>query len=135
MKNYVISAEDHDRISQFLTTYRPFLSSEIEQIALLKNKLRDAVIVPESRLARTIISMYSTAKVMNLTHRETGLYMLVYPHHANPGRRKLSILSPLGRTLLGCSEGDFIDFALGDDILKLAVTEVLQPKVHGELQR
>lgn len=134
MQTHVISAEDHDRITEFLKSYRPFISSEIEQIALLKNKLRDAVIVPESRLSRAIISMYSTAKVMNLTYRDTGLYMLVYPHHANPGRRKLSILSPLGRTLLGCSEGDFIDCALGDDILKLAVTEVIQPKVHGELQ-
>lgn len=130
MNTYVISDEDLDSILEFLSRYPPFISSEVEQIALLKKKLRDAVIIPKANLSPTTISINSTAKVVDLEVRETRLYTLVYPHQANAGLRRLSILSPLGAALLGRSEGDFFECAIKGRPFAFAVREVL-PNQHS----
>jgi transcription elongation GreA/GreB family factor len=129
MSIYVISAEDRQRLDDFLATYRPYLHSEVEQMTLLKKKLRDAVIIPESKLARNIVSMYTTMSVVDLDRREALRYTLVYPRQASTGYCLLSVLSPLGVALLGCSEGSFFECTASEGIMKFAVKEILYQPV------
>src|ERR1044072_8249352 len=99
MNIQLISVEDRDRLNTFFSTYRPCLHSEVEQMRMLKKKLHDAVIVPESKLSRTIVSMYTTVNILDLDRREAERYTLVYPQQAPPGHRLLSVLSPLGAAM------------------------------------
>lgn len=139
MSIHIISAEDRDRLNAFFRTYRPFLHSEVEQMGILKKKLADAVIVPESKLSRTIIAMYTTATIVDLNRREARRYTLVYPHYAGPGQGLLSVLSPLGTALLGCAEGNIFELKTEGGTVKFAVREILyQPAVdmpnhHGQM--
>jgi transcription elongation GreA/GreB family factor len=139
MSIYVISAQDRDRLNAFFRIYRPFLHSEVEQIGILKKKLSDAVIVPESNLARTIVTMYTTADIVDLNRRETRRYTLVYPQYAGPGRGLLSVLSPLGAALLGRDEGSIFELTTDEGTVKFAVREILyqplrdMPHHHGEM--
>jgi regulator of nucleoside diphosphate kinase len=125
MNIHVISAEDRDRLTAFFSMYRPFLHSEVEQMDILKKKLHDAVIVPESRLAHTIIAMYTTAEIIDLDRRDVQRYTLAYPQQAGAGNGHLSVLSALGAALLGCCEGSVIELNAGTERVRFAVRKVL----------
>jgi regulator of nucleoside diphosphate kinase len=129
MNILVISTEDRDRLTAFFKTYRPFLHSEVEQMGILKKKLSDAVIVPESKLARTIVSMYTTVNIVDLDRREAQRYTLVYPQQASPGYRLLSVLSPLGAAMLGCAEGNFFELEAATGTARFAIKEILYQPV------
>lgn len=135
MHTYVISAEERYRIMDFLKNYRPLLVSEWEQMALLKDKLNGAVIVPETRLSRTIVSMYSTVRIMDVARHEVETYTLVYPQQASVGQGQLSLLSPLGTALLGCNEGDFFECAVPEGAIKYVLKELLYQPERSERSR
>jgi regulator of nucleoside diphosphate kinase len=125
MNTYVISAEDRDRLHEFFTTYRPVLHSEVEQMVLLQAKLSNAVIVPESKLSRSIVSMYTTANVVDMDRHEARAYTLAYPRQASATYNLVSILSPLGVALLGSAEGALIECPLPTGTLRFAIKEIL----------
>jgi transcription elongation GreA/GreB family factor len=135
MNIYVITAEDRDRLNEFFSTYRPFLHTEVEQMRLLKKKLSDAVIVPESKLSRTVVSMHTTATVVNLDQREAQRYTLTYPQQASVSYGLLSILSPLGAALLGCAEGDVFECMIPTGPVKFAIKEILYQPAWDLLNR
>jgi regulator of nucleoside diphosphate kinase len=127
MSAYIITADDHRRITEVLGTYRPYLATEREQIAILRQKLAEAVIVDAARLSPEVVSMHSTVRVTNVGDRETSTYTLVYPFEAKGA--KLSLLSPLGTALLGTSGGRVFECQVPDRTLTMAVREVLyQPE-------
>jgi regulator of nucleoside diphosphate kinase len=125
MNTFVISVDDVREISAFLDSYRPYLHSEVEQAQLLRAKLSDAVVVPASKLRNSVVAMYSRVRVLDLRAREEQINTLVFPTHANPGRRRISLLSPLGTALLGCDTGSVIDVPIPGATLQFAVREVL----------
>ena len=61
----------------------------------------EAVIVPRERIARDIVTVHSEVSFRDestgLVHRVT----LVYPGTASIAERRISVLSPVGRALLG----------------------------------
>lgn len=133
MTTYVIPVDDVDRIDEFLKEYKPILQSEVEQIGLLKKKIAGAVIVPVSKLARTIVTMYSTVRLLDLSRREVSDYTIVYSKHASNSLRRLSVLSPLGCALLGCEEGDVFECATPHGPVTFGIREILfQPQWERE---
>lgn len=125
MNTFVISVDDVREITAFLDSYRPYLHSEIEQSHLLRAKLSEAVVVPPSKLRPSIVAMYSRVRVLDLRAREEQINTLVFPSHANPARRRISLLSPLGTALLGCDTGAIIDVSIPGSTLQFAVRGVV----------
>jgi regulator of nucleoside diphosphate kinase len=125
MNTYVISDEDRRDILVMLDEYQPYLHSEAEQIDLLRRKLDEAVIVPASRLAPSIVAMGSTVRVVDLRPRQEETYTLVFPNEADVHRRQISLLSPLGTAMLGCAEGTIVEVRLPVSTIPFALKEVI----------
>ena len=97
----------------------------------------EADIVPGPQVAADVVTMNSTVSFRDertgLAHRVT----LVYPQDASIGDRRISVLSPVGRGLLGRSVGALAEIEMPDGepraIRVLAIH--YQPEAAGEFDR
>jgi regulator of nucleoside diphosphate kinase len=128
MQTSVICEHDRRDILALLESYRPYLSTEVEQIDILRRKIAEAIIVPADRLAPSIVTLYSLVRIVDLAPRREATYTLVCPCHASPARRRVSLLSPLGAAMLGCEQGTIIEIPVHTSSICFAITEVLQQR-------
>ena len=101
--------------------------------AELEALLDAAAIVPSASIDPNIVTMNSTVV---LEEQPTGRRLtvtLVYPKDADPERSWVSVLSPVGRALIGARVGETIRVVLPDNVPReLHVLEMkYQPEANG----
>ena len=75
------------------------------RVAVLRERIESAQVVEPDR-AEAAIEVGERVRVRELSSGETAEYQLVGALEADPVRRRISILSPLGQALLGKCAGD-----------------------------
>ena len=124
----VLSRHDHDRLERLLEKVgaRPDLDA-------LREELERAEIVEPEAVPRTLVTMNSVVRFVDVASGRESEVKLVFPAHAD-GVDRVSVLAPVGSALLGLSEGDEIDWPLPQDrkrrLRVLAVT--YQPEAAGD---
>ena len=53
-----------------------------------------------------VVTMNSAVTLRNVRTGDVESYTLVYPNQADIANQKLSVLSPIGASILGCRKGD-----------------------------
>ena len=103
----------------------------------LESELARARVVDPDEIPPTTVTMNSTVKFAVESTPHAVERTLVYPKDVAADGKTLSILAPVGRALLGLSQGDEIDWPKpGGGILNVKLTEVTyQPERAGELHR
>lgn len=105
--------------------------------ALVDQVTSDADIVPGAQVAPDVVTMNSTVSFRDeqtgLTHRVT----LVYPADVAVAERRISVLSPVGRALLGRAVGAVAEVeAPGPGPRAIRILAIhYQPEAAGELTR
>jgi regulator of nucleoside diphosphate kinase len=107
-----------------------------EAHAPLRAELERAQVVDSRELSPAVVSMNSTARLVDVDNGEEMTLTLVYPRDAG-GPGKVSILAPVGSALLGLAVDQQIDWPLpGGRKRRLRVLEVsYQPEASGEYHR
>ncbi|MDR3216699.1 MAG: transcription elongation factor GreA [Clostridiaceae bacterium] len=82
-----------------------FIEQEIKEI---DEKLRHAVIIDESALDASVISVGSTVTVYDREFEEEIVYRIVGTSETDLTSNKISNESPLGKSLLGKKKGDVV---------------------------
>ncbi|HYH57261.1 MAG TPA: GreA/GreB family elongation factor, partial [Anseongella sp.] len=60
---------------------------------------------------------------------------IVYPGSANIAEKKVSVLAPIGTALLGCTEGNIVEWEMPAGIKKFRVKKIIyQPEANGLLE-
>lgn len=97
----------------------------------------DADIVPGAKIPADVVTMNST---VSFRDEQTGLVSrvtLVYPAEMSIAERRISVLSPVGRALLGCTVGATTEVDLPDGgqrrIRVIAIH--YQPEASGDFDR
>ena len=94
----------------------------------------EAHIVPRERIARDIVTVNSTVSFRDETTGSNHKVTLVYPRDVSVPERRISILSPVGRALLGRKVGARVIFGTPDGsqrairVLRL----IYQPEAAGD---
>ena len=101
-----ISQSDVNRLNRLLDSPQLLRGTDPSMLDKLKRELARAVIVPNSELPDTVITLNSTVELENLTDKEVDQYTLVWPDQANIDEGKISILAPLGVGMIGFKVGD-----------------------------
>ena len=103
----------------------------------LRGELARAAIVDPPQMPADVVTMNSTARVVDEESGDVRELTLVYPRDADGGADKVSILAPVGSALLGLRIGDAIDWPLpGGRSARLQVLSIrFQPEAAGELHR
>lgn len=95
-----------------------------ERILKLENMLRQAVIIDESKIDSSFVTIGSIVKVKDLDFDEEVEYVIVGSAEADPYEFKISNESPVGKALLGAKVGDVIDVAVPDGTAKFEVINI-----------
>lgn len=96
----------------------------LEYVRLLSEELRQATILPASRLPRDVVSLNSRVWVTDLNSGERTVVTLVMPDHAAGTPDRISVISPLGMALFGYAAGDRLEWGPFQRPIRLKVDRV-----------
>lgn len=104
-----------------------FLESRISQ---LQKRIGDITSIDINRIPKDRSGLGSTLLLKHVDSGEEREYFLVFPEEVDPDIGKLSMASPVGRTLVGKMEGDEIELPIEGEQQSF---EVIQLKtIHQE---
>jgi regulator of nucleoside diphosphate kinase len=97
----------------------------------------EAEIVPGSHIAPDVVTIHSKVTFRDELTESLHTMTLVYPHEFSIGERRISVLSPVGRALLGRRVGDRAQLKVpGGGKRSIRIEKLLyQPEASGELTR
>ena len=124
-----ITQFDRDRLAAILE--KKVLLDEYDQA--LRAELKSAEVVDPSEIPSDVITMNSKVQLKDENDVELS-YTLVFPEDADIDQDKISILSPIGCSLIGNTVGSTISFPSPKGIKQVTVEEVLyQPERSGDM--
>ena|SRR5687767_11593469 len=97
----------------------------------LEGILASACIVKGPYSKHQTVSLYSTVRLKDLDFNREYSYMLVLPLAASLKERKLSVLAPIGRGMLGHRVGDVFDVDASAGFRTFRVEEIHQLEDEG----
>jgi len=134
-KKILITKNDLEKLQELIGHLENYEHCDHERKTLLLNlkfKLHCATIVNPQNIPPTYITMNSTFQYSNLDTNKISTYSLVLPEEANIDEKKMSVISPVGISVLGHSIGDIIKCELPIGITYLKILDVkYQPETLG----
>ena len=94
------------------------------RIKELEELVENAVILDESNIDTSVVSLGSTVKVKNINIGAEFTYDLVGSNESNPMEFKISDQSPIGAALMGKKAGDKVEVSTPGGVVRLEVVEV-----------
>jgi regulator of nucleoside diphosphate kinase len=111
-----------------LTSKNSRLTDELQDVC------ESAHLVPSQEIPADVITMYSQMEIVDLHSRRRQQLTLCYPRDADPGLGLISVLSPVGASLLGLTVGSVAQWRTpAGDACAAEVTALLfQPEASGD---
>ena len=119
---------DYVRLTRLVSLSEPRSSGAIREL------LENSDLVASPAVPATVITMYSQMLVQDVTDGEPYKVTLCYPDDAEPSEGFISVLSPMGASLLGLRVGDVAQWRTprGDERMALVVEVLFQPEASGD---
>ena len=97
----------------------------------------EADVVPRERVAADVVTVNSTVSFREGSGGAPHRVTVVYPQDVSIPERRISLLSPVGRALLGRRVGDFAHIAMPDGTMReIRIVEMhYQPEASGDPER
>jgi len=131
-RNVYITDFDLKRLRPLITSWRRSDFSRRNDLRDLEEELNRGLLVEPCKVPRNVITMNSTACLLDLDTGEEFTYTLVFPNDADILQNKISVLAPIGTAMLGYSVGETFEWEVPDGVRHLAVREILyQPEAAG----
>ncbi|THV59517.1 GreA/GreB family elongation factor [Flagellimonas alvinocaridis] len=94
-------------------------------LEILDGNLEGAIVLQADKMPSDIVRLYSQFILTNSSGwREQ--FELVSPNEVNPKKNKISVISGLGASIIGLSEGDIVKFGVPGNIMMLRLENVQQ---------
>ena len=120
-----VSLTDAKALAAMLGAHRRADSLDSDPFHALAELLAQARRVPAAALADDRVAMGSTVTYVEEPSGVRRTVTLAYPADADFAAKKISVLSPIGRALLGRRRGDIVDVALpGDRLLEIHIADI-----------
>ncbi len=94
------------------------------KITKLEQTLARARIIQSKDLPNDKVYILSTVKLRDLRSKETVTYMLVSPEEADFEKNKISVTSPLGKGLMGKTQGEKAIISVPAGTLEYEILEI-----------
>jgi regulator of nucleoside diphosphate kinase len=135
-RTILINEFDHRRLQGLIERARSNDPMNQENLAALAAELDRATIVPQNETGPDVITMNSTAVLVDVEDGEEEEWTLVFPEDADIDRNRISVLAPIGIAMLGYRVGDTFEWNTPGGIRKLQVKSILyQPESSGDFNR
>ena len=101
----------------------------------LAEEIEKASVVQPNQIPSDVITLNSTARLIDRETNEEMVYTLVFPEDADTSQGKISILAPIGTAMLGYKAGDIFEWDTPGGKRIIRVKEILyQPEAAGDEQ-
>ena len=94
------------------------------RIKMLEEDLRNVKIIDNKNIPKDKVKIGLTVKLKNLDQKETLEYTIVSEPEADIFQNKISPSSPLGSALLGCKEGELVEFEAPSGLKKYKILKI-----------
>lgn len=94
----------------------------------LATELERAIVVDAEAVPNGVVMVNSGVEVVDLTSGVRREFTLVFPVEADPVAGKVSVLAPLGCALMGCREGDVVEWEMPGGLQRLRIDRVSSPE-------
>ena len=94
------------------------------RIVSLENMLKNAKIIDDDDITTDVAGIGTTVKVLDVEFDEIIEYTIVGSAEADPSKNKISNESPVGRSLIGKSQGEEVEVAIPDGVTKFKILEI-----------
>ena len=101
------------------------------RITELESLIIHAIVVDESEIDHSKVSIGSVVKVKNMKVKKEMEYTIVSSNEVDFWSGKISDQSPLGAALVGAREGDTVTVAAPDGEFNVKILSVTRVKVNG----
>ena len=127
----MLTKADHVRLTRLAAQLQPAASRCVRPL------LERSYLVPSPAIPASVITMHTQVLLQDVPHGESSRITLCYPADAEPARGFVSVLSPMGASLLGAEVGDVIRWrtASGEDRAARVVEVLFQPEAQGDYIR
>lgn len=129
----LITREDKKQLQRILPRLAGGEYAEREDLVLLAEEVERATEVEPSDMPSDVVTLNSTARVIDLESGESKDYTIVMPGEADYDAGRISVLAPLGTALLGYGVGDEIEWEVPRGVRRLRIDAVLyQPEAAAQ---
>jgi transcription elongation factor GreA len=94
------------------------------KISKMETLLANARVVDESKLDNSKVLILSKVKIKNLANNATMTYTLVAENEADLKSGKISVSSPVAKSLLGKSVGEVVEATVPNGKVKLEILDI-----------
>jgi transcription elongation factor GreA len=98
-----------------------FLEAKINELEMAINR---SEVIEIDKEQTDKIFFGKTVELRNTAHNQNVVYQLVGPYESDPEGGKISVTSPLGKTLIGREEGDAIKVKTPGGIQEFEILEI-----------
>lgn len=120
-----ITRDDHSKLRLLVTT--ALHSNASASLEKLREELDRAMVIDPSAIPAGVVTMESRVEYEDLGSGEVEEYTLSFPDRARVEDKRLSILAPIGTALIGCREGDIVDWTTPGGVRRLKIRRVSAP--------
>jgi regulator of nucleoside diphosphate kinase len=134
MNKIYITTTDHEKLIELLQKTKEKMTPD-KVDTLLFNELKRAEIVDPEDIPPDVVTMNSRVRFTDIESGKELMFWLVFPEEADIFEGKISILSPIGSSLIGYKVGDIFEFETQSRARKLRIEEILyQPEAVGHYE-
>jgi regulator of nucleoside diphosphate kinase len=100
----------------------------------IQTLLENSYLVSSAAVPATVVTMNTQVRLLGDTGTAPGKVTLCYPDDADPSQGFISVLSPLGASLLGLQAGDVARWRtpVGQERVACIVDVLFQPEASGD---
>ena len=129
----VLTEFDRRRLEGMLQLLRKRSGIDPWTLRALEAELGRARIVPPERVPPTVVTMNSRVRLRDLDSGDQIVVSLVFPAARTSNDSSVPVLAPLGLALLGCREGDVMEWTTQEGPRRLRIDAVVyQPEAVGD---
>jgi len=132
IKKIYITVADKEKLEDMIARLEAIIPRDLPHLRELESELNRAVVVSPQEIPRDVITMNSQARIKDLGTGEESELRLVFPQYADAAQNKISVLSPIGTSLIGYREGMVFECKVPDGVRKMLIQKVIfQPEANG----
>jgi regulator of nucleoside diphosphate kinase len=122
----IITDRDLARLRQVIDLHDTPMAEQLD------SELQRATVVDSRAVPPTVVTMHSEVVYEDCATGERRTVAVVFPHEADAGRGKVSVLAPIGSALIGLSVGQEIEWRVPGGRKRVRVVEIrYQPEASG----
>jgi regulator of nucleoside diphosphate kinase len=108
MRSVFIAKEDRERFFAMLERSRECLTEADAHLRALEFDMARARTVPAKDIPRNVVALYSWVRLRMSDTKHEITCQLVMPAEADRKSGRMSVLSPIGATIIGCRVGETV---------------------------